>query len=114
MTHGVRMRSGYPVVWSECKCVSRNRAFLHDPGEKCPVAGIELGRNAGRGNVDETVSSSLIESDHPVPQRLPVHPADRGRLSPRGSIEYRSDCQQTARLRNVLRTLRKPANLTDV
>jgi hypothetical protein len=31
----------------------RDRAFLHNPGEERPMRGIELGRNARRGNVDE-------------------------------------------------------------
>jgi len=68
-------------------------------------------RNARRRNVDETVRSVIIEPDHPVSQRLPIRPADLGRLGSRGSIEQRSDRQQPARLRDVLRVFRKPANL---
>jgi len=75
---------------------SRDRAFLHDPGEERPMCGIELGRNARRRNVDETVRSLIIEPDHPVSQRLPIHPADSCRFGPRGSIEYRSDRQELA------------------
>lgn len=52
------------------------------PGEKRPVASIEFGRNARRRNVDETVRSLVIEPDHPVPQRLPVHSPNLGRLGP--------------------------------
>jgi len=89
----------------------RDRTFLHDPGKKCPVRGIELGRNARRRSIDETVRSSIIEPDHPVPQRLPIHPADLCCLGPRGSIEHRRNRQQPSRLRNVLRLFRKPANL---
>ena len=59
----------------------RNGAFLHDPTQKRPVSSIELGRYSRRRNVDETIRSLVIEPDHPVPQRLPVHPADLGGLA---------------------------------
>jgi hypothetical protein len=62
-------------------------------GRKPPVRRIELGRNAQRQNIDETVRSLIIEPDHPVSQRLPIHPSDLGRLGPRGSIEHRRNRQ---------------------
>jgi hypothetical protein len=48
--------------------------------KKRQVRGIELGRNARRRNVDETVRSLIIEPVHPVSQRLPIHPADLCRI----------------------------------
>ena len=80
-------------------------------GKKRPVRGIELGRNARRRNVDETVRSLIIEPVHPVPQRLPIHPADLCRIGPRGSFEHRRNRQQPSRLRDVLRLFCKPAHL---
>jgi hypothetical protein len=59
----------------------RNGAFLHDPTQKSPVRCIELGRYSRRRNVDKTIRSLVIEPDHPVPQRLPIHPADLGCLA---------------------------------
>jgi hypothetical protein len=49
----------------------------------------------------------LVEPDHPVPQRLAVHPTDLGGIFPQGAIENRCDRKQSARLRGVLRTLGK-------
>ena len=89
----------------------RDRAFLHEPGEERPVYGIELGRNARRRNVDQTVRSLIIEPDHPVSQRLPIHPADPGCRGARGSIKDRRDRQQPPRLRRILHPFRQPANL---
>jgi hypothetical protein len=89
----------------------RNRAFLHNPSQKSTVCGVQLGRYARRRNIDETVRSLSIEPDHPVPQRLPIHPADLGRLSARGSTEHRRNRQQPPGLRRILRSLRNSANL---
>jgi hypothetical protein len=89
----------------------RDRSFLHDPSQKLPVRGVEFGRHARRGNVNETIRSLVVEPDHPVPQRLPIHPANLGRLGARGSIKHRRDRQQPARLRSILRQPRKPTNL---
>ena len=49
---------------------------VYDPGEKGSVHVVELGRRARRRNVDETVRPLLVEADHPVTQRLAIHPAD--------------------------------------
>ena len=89
----------------------RDRALLHDPGEKGPVRVVELGRHARRRDVDETVRPLLVEADHPVPQRLAIHPADLRCVLPRGPIEHSRDRQQPSRLRGILRPLRKLANL---
>jgi PAS domain S-box-containing protein len=39
-----------------------------------PGYGTSLIRELRRRNVDETIRPLLIETDHPVPQRLPIHP----------------------------------------
>jgi hypothetical protein len=54
----------------------RDRAFLHNPRKKRPVRVGQLARPPRRRSVDETVPPLLIEPDHPIPQRLPVHAAD--------------------------------------
>jgi hypothetical protein len=41
-----------------------------------PLRGIELGRNARRRNIDETLRSLISEPDHPVSPRMPIYPAD--------------------------------------
>jgi hypothetical protein len=61
----------------------------------------------------ETVRSLLVEPDHPVPQRLTVHPANLGCFFPQSAVEYCRDRQQSARLPAVLRPLGKPADLAD-
>ena len=89
----------------------RDRPLLHDPSEKGPVRIVELGRHARRRDVDETVRPLLVEPDHPVPQRLTIHPADLRCVFPRGPIEHSRDRQQSSRLCDILRALRKLANL---
>src|ERR1700675_1849575 len=89
----------------------RDRTLLYDPGEKGPVRIVELGWHARRRNVDETVRPLLVEADYPVPQRLAIHSADLGRVFPQGSVKHSRNRQQPARLRDILRPLRKPANL---
>jgi triphosphatase len=39
---------------------------------------VKLGRHARRRNVDQTLRSLLFEADHPIPQRLAIHPANPG------------------------------------
>ena len=58
----------------------RDRAFVHDPRQKRPVHLVELRRRTWRGDIDQTIRSLLVEPDHPVTKRLPVHPADLGGL----------------------------------
>ena len=58
----------------------RDRSFLYDPSQKGTVCGLELGWHAGRWNVNETIRSLVVEPNHPVPQRLPIHPANLGCL----------------------------------
>jgi len=60
----------------------RDRSLFHNPGEKGPVLVIELGRHARRRRVKEPFRSLFVETDHPVPQRLAVHPADLGCIGP--------------------------------
>jgi hypothetical protein len=55
-------------------------------------------------DVDEAVQITQIS------QRLPVHPADLGRLGLRSSIEHRSN-PATGALRHIFRLLHMPANL---
>src|SRR6516225_11688211 len=50
-----------------------DRALLYDSGERGLMYSVELGRHSRRRNIDETVRSLLVESDHPVPQRLTIH-----------------------------------------
>jgi hypothetical protein len=89
----------------------RNRPLRHDPREKSLVGVVKLGWNARRRDIDETVWPLLVEADHPVPQRLAIHPANRRRAFPRGPIEHRRNRQKPARLRGILGTLRKLPNL---
>ena len=89
----------------------RDRTLMNDPGEKGLVRVVELGGSTGRRNVDQTIRPLLVETDHPVPQRLAVHARVRRRLRPRAPIEHGGDRQQPARLRRVLRLLRQQANL---
>jgi hypothetical protein len=89
----------------------RARPFVHDPRQKRPVLRVELRRRTGRGNIDQTIRPLLVESDHPVAKRLPVHPADLRRLRPRCAIEHRSDGQKAPDLIAVLRPSREPAYL---
>jgi len=69
----------------------RDGPFVHDPRQKRPVPLIELRRRTWRGDIDQTIRSLLVEPDHPVTKRLPVHPADLGGLGPRCAIEHRSN-----------------------
>src|SRR4029077_10675061 len=55
----------------------------------------------------------LVEPDHPIPQRLTIHPADLGRGLSRGPVKHSRDRQQSSRLRGILCALRKLANLAD-
>jgi hypothetical protein len=76
----------------------RHRAFLHEPSQRSTMGAIELGRCTRRRNVDEIVRSSVIEPDHAVPPRLPIHPADHGRLGARRAVEYCRDAPTIAAL----------------
>src|SRR5439155_19175121 len=91
----------------------RDRTLLYDPSEKGPVRMVELGQHARRRDVDETVRPLRVEPDHPVPQRLAIHPADLRRVFPRGPIEHSRNRQKPSRLRDILCALRKLANLAD-
>src|SRR5215510_6388575 len=70
----------------------RDRTLLHEAGEKGLVHGFELRWHSCRRNIDETVRSLLVETDHPVPQRLTIHATNLRRLFPRGPVEHRCNC----------------------
>src|SRR6185369_10172861 len=89
----------------------RDGPFVHDPRKKCPVPLVELRRRAWRGDIDQTIRSLLVEPDHPVAKRLPVHPADLGGLGPRCAIEHGSDRQKAPDLIAVFRPPRAPQPL---
>src|SRR6478752_2906960 len=89
----------------------RNRPFVHDPSQKCPMPLVELCRRTWRGDIDQTIRPLLVEPDHPVAKRLPVHHADLGGLRPRRTIEHRSNPQKTPDLIAVLRPSRQSAQL---
>ena len=89
----------------------RDRPFVHDPRQKCPVPLVELRRRTWRGDIDQTIRPLLVEPDHPVAKRLPVHPADLSGLGPRCAIEHRSNRQKPPDLIAVLRPPRQPAHL---
>src|SRR5574340_1674250 len=89
----------------------RGRPFVHDPRQKRPVLGGELRRRTWRRNINQTIRPLLVESDHPVAKRLPIHPTDFGSLRPRCPIEHRSDRKKTPDLIAVLRPPRQPAHL---
>src|SRR2546423_15294212 len=67
---------------------SRDRTLLYDPTEKGPVRIAELGRHPSRRDVDETARPFPVEPDHPIPQRLPVHPPDLPSVFPPGPIKH--------------------------
>ena len=73
------------------------------PRQKCPVPLVELRRRTWRGDIDQTIRPLLVQPDHPVAKRLPVHPADLGGLGPRCAIEHRGNRQKPPDLIAVLR-----------
>jgi len=75
-----------------------DRAFLDHPAEERSMLGFEFRRPARRGSVNEALGSMRIEPDHPVPQRLTVHPADPCSLRAGSPIEHRRDRQHPTRL----------------
>ena len=89
----------------------RDRAFIYNPRQKGPVLSIKLGWRSWGRKVNQAVGPVLVEADHPVSKRLAVHPANLGRLCPRGTIKHRSDCQQPTRLTDIPRPLCKPTDL---
>lgn len=64
-----------------------------------------------RLDVDQTIRAMLVEAVCPVPQRLPVHPANPRRLGAVHSVENRRQSQQTTGLGAALRPRRKTANI---
>src|SRR5271155_1007009 len=89
----------------------RDRAFIYNPRQKGPVLSIKLGWRSWGSKVNQAVGPVLVEADHPVSKRLAVHPANLGRLCPRGTIKPRSDRQQPTRLPDIPRPLCKPTDL---
>src|SRR3984893_7973409 len=71
----------------------------------------ELRRPPGRLDVDQTVRPVLVEAVRPVPQRLPVHAADPGRLGAVHPVANRRQRQQPSRLRATLHLRREPTQL---
>jgi hypothetical protein len=61
--------------------------------------------------VQKTVRTVCVEPMHPVPQRLPVHPADPGRLRPVHPVNDSRQREQAPALVGVLRRGRQPAQL---
>ena len=60
-------------------------------------------------SVDEAIRSLRVELERPVANDLQRHPADLGRLAPRGPVIHGRKSQQSPRLRPVFRTLgRRP------
>lgn len=72
---------------------------------------VEFGRRTRRGDIDQTIRSLLVEPDHPVAKRLPVHSADFGGLRARSAIEHGSDRQKASDLVAVLCPPRQPTHL---
>src|SRR6266540_1563781 len=62
-----------------------------------------LGGTPGEGMLMRPSGPPLVESDHPVPQRLAVHPSDLRRVFPRGPLERRRDRQEPPRLCGIFR-----------
>ena len=89
----------------------RDRAFIYNPRQKGPVLSTKLGWRSWGTKVNQAVGPVLVEADHPVSKRLAVHPANLGRLCPRGTIKHRSDRQQPTRLTDIPRPLCKPTDL---
>jgi hypothetical protein len=71
----------------------------------------ETGRRAFGPSVQETLGAVRVEPMPPVTQRLPIHPADPGRLCPVHAVQNRSQRQQPAALVRVLRRCREPPQL---
>ncbi len=89
----------------------RDRPFVYDPRQKCPMRLVELRRRTRCGDIGQTVRPLLVEPDHPVAKRLPVHSADFGGLGARSAVEHGSDRQKASDLVAVLRPPRQPTHL---
>jgi hypothetical protein len=89
----------------------RDRACLHEAGEKRLMLVGQLAWRARRRLVDETVRPLLVEPDDPIPQRLTVHAADLRCLFSRAAVQHRCDRKQSTRLRRILHPLRNPPNI---
>ena len=76
-----------------------------------PLLGREARLGSLRPAVQETVGAVRVETMNPVPQRLPVHPADPGRLRPVHAVDNRGQRQQSAALVRVPRRRRQPPQL---
>src|SRR6266566_1768451 len=59
---------------------------------------------AGRLAVDQPIRTMGVELDHPIPNNLRCHPADRRRLGPPRTVIDGGQGQKTARLRRILPT----------
>jgi transposase-like protein len=75
--------------------------------EQGPDGFINIPSPGAPAKLDETHKAFLarIVEDGPIPA---IHPADLGCLLPRGPVKHSRDCQQPARLRRILRSLREP------
>src|SRR5260370_11656927 len=65
---------------------------------------VQLRWLAGSLAVDQPVRTMDIELDHPIPNDLQCHPADRRRLGPPRPVIDGGQRQKTARLRRILCT----------
>ncbi len=74
--------------------------------------GLESAR--GRLAVDESVGTMGVEAQNPIVDDLESDPADLRRLASRAAVVDRSESQQPARLRPVLRALGKRPQSTRI
>ena len=72
-----------------------------------PVRVAQPRRPAGRLAVDQAIGPLVVELHHPVANDLQGHPADLGRLGPRPAVVDRGQGKKPARLRRILRSLRR-------
>ena len=85
----------------------RDRAALEDRRQRRAMRLVQPRRLSGRLAVDQAVRPLRVEFEHPVANHLQPDPADFRRLGARGPVVDRRKSQQSARLRTVLRTLRR-------
>jgi hypothetical protein len=82
--------SGYAVAL-------RVRPAQHDGLQRGLLALAHPGTTAGAGLVAQAVHALGVEADHPVPQRLPVHPGRPGRRLPAHAIQHVGQRDQSRR-----------------
>src|SRR5262245_30456446 len=77
------------------------RPLLHDVFQCCLLLHRELAWPPRRDVIDQPFHAALVESMHPITQRLPIHPPNARRDLPAHAVPDRSQCKQATRLVGV-------------